>query len=620
MKITISLLKQFLFWMFVFAVSRAVFFVYYSNILAIENIPLSEVFASFWYAIPLDIATTCYILIIPFLLLFIQSFYNPKWLSYTNLFYTAIILFAYLLITTSEIGIYDEWKTKLHYKALHYITNPDEIYNSSETSVFFTLIIILIAQFVGGFWLYKRFVFDRIEKAPRNLVISILFFLIVPSMLFLGLRGGISEIPITQSKSYFSKHNFVNLASINSGYSFLISTIENYNFRDENPFEFYNPEEATKRVQQLHEVQNDTTIDILKSKRPNIVILLMESWSADLIESLGGKKGITPQFQNLEKQGLLFTNFYASGNRSEQGIAAVLGGFPSTPIISLTHNLEKIVKLPSLTKALEKEGYSTSFYFGGELMYGGINSFISVNGFDVIKEENDFDDDLPRGKLGIHDEFMLNEQLLDLNNEKQPFFSMLFTVSTHSPYDQPMDDVISWATDDNQNGYLNSAYYTDRCLGEYFEKARKQPWYSNTLFIIVADHSHNTYNNWPVYSKEYRKIPLLFYGGVLKEEYRGEKINRIGSQTDVGVTLLSQLDIATDDFFWSRNLFNPTTPEFAYYEATDGVGWISQGGYFVYSKTIDSYQEIQIEQSVKDSIIMDGKSYLQELFQQFMDY
>jgi len=620
MKITISLLKQFLFWMFVFAVSRAVFFVYYSNILAIENIPLSEVFASFWYAIPLDIATTSYILIIPFLLLFIQSFYNPKWLSYTNLFYTAIILFAYLLITTSEIGIYDEWKTKLHYKALHYITNPDEIYNSSETSVFFTLIIILIAQFVGGFWLYKRFVFDRIEKAPRNLVISILFFLIVPSMLFLGLRGGISEIPITQSKSYFSKHNFVNLASINSGYSFLISTIENYSFRDENPFEFYNPEEATKRVQQLHEVQNDTTIDILKSKRPNIVILLMESWSADLIESLGGKKGITPQFQNLEKQGLLFTNFYASGNRSEQGIAAVLGGFPSTPIISLTHNLEKIVKLPSLTKALEKEGYSTSFYFGGELMYGGINSFISVNGFDVIKEENDFDDDLPRGKLGIHDEFMLNEQLLDLNNEKQPFFSMLFTVSTHSPYDQPMDDVISWATDDNQNGYLNSAYYTDRCLGEYFEKARKQPWYSNTLFIIVADHSHNTYNNWPVYSKEYRKIPLLFYGGVLKEEYRGEKINRIGSQTDVGVTLLSQLDIATDDFFWSRNLFNPTTPEFAYYEATDGVGWISQGGYFVYSKTIDSYQEIQIEQSVKDSIIMDGKSYLQELFQQFMDY
>lgn len=620
MKIFISITKQFVFWMLVFAVSRSVFFVYYSGILEIENIPVSEMFASFWYALPLDIATASYILIIPFLLLFVQSLYKAGWLNYINLTYTAIILFAYLLITTSEIGIYDEWKTKLHYKALHYISNPGEIYNSSETSVFFTLVVILIAQFVAGFWFYKRFVFVEIENVPRKLIVSGIFFLIVPSLLFLGLRGGISEIPITQSKSYFSKHNFINLASINSGYSFLISTIENYNFRDENPFEFYNPEEVTKRVHQLHEVQNDTTTYILKSKRPNIVILLLESWSADLIESLGGRAGITPQFQQLEKQGLLFTNFYASGNRSEQAMAAVFGGFPSTPIISLTHNLEKIIKLPSLTKTLKKEGYSTSFYFGGELMYGGINSFISVNGFDVIKEVSDFDDDLPRGKLGIHDEYILSEQLLDLKNEKQPFFSALFTVSTHSPYDQPMDDVISWGADDNQNGYLNSAYYTDKCLGNYFDEARKQPWYSNTLFIIVADHSHNTYNNWPVYSKEYRRIPMLFYGDVLKDEYRGEKIDRMGSQTDIGVTLLSQLDIATDDFFWSRNLFNPTTPEFVYYESTDGVGWVSPGGYFVYSKTIDGYHEMQISPQLKDSIILDGKSYLQEVFRQFMEF
>jgi len=301
-------------------------------------------------------------------------------------------------------------------------------------------------------------------------------------------------------------------------------------------------------------------------------------------------------------------------------MSAVFGGFPSTPITAITHNLDKIIKLPSLTKELEKEGYSTSFYFGGELMYGGINSFISVNGFDVIKEISDFSDDLPRGKLGIHDEFILSEQIIDLKNEKQPFFSALFTVSTHSPYDQPMDDVISWADDDNQNGYLNSAYYTDKCLGEYFEKARKQPWYSNTLFIILADHSHNTYNNWPVYSKEYRKIPLLFYGDVIKDEYRGGKVDRIGSQTDIAITLLSQLDIATNDFFWSRNLLNPTIPEFAFFETGEGLGWVSPRGYFVYNNTIDNYQEMQIEPQLKDSIVMDGKSYLQELFRQFMEY
>jgi phosphoglycerol transferase MdoB-like AlkP superfamily enzyme len=620
LRVIISLVKQFIFWMLIFATSRAIFFVYYSSIIQVENIEISDVFASFLHAIPLDIATACYILIIPFLILLVQSLYTSKWLNYVVAIYSLVVLFVYVLITTSEIGIYDEWKTKLQYKALLYLTNPDEIYNSSETSVFFILIIILLIQFGIGAWVYKKLIFTPIKKASGSYIFSVLFLFVTSALLFIGLRGGLSEIPITQSSSYFSKHNFINLASINSGYSLLISTFENYKFKDANPFEFYDPQEAMNRIKQLHKVEKDTTNYILTTNRPNIVILLLESWSADLIYTLSGTKGITPQFHKLESEGILFTNFYASGNRSEQAMSAILGGFPSTPITAITHNLDKILKLPSLTKTLEKEGYSTSFYFGGDLMYGGIKSFISVNGFDVIKEESDIDDAIPRGKLGIHDEYMLAEQLKDLKTEQQPFFSMLFTVSTHSPYDQPMEDVISWAKRSGQNDYLNSAYYTDRSLGEYFEEARKQPWYSNTLFILVADHSHNTYNNWSVDSKEYRKVPLLLYGDVIKDEFLGEKINKIGSQTDIGVTLLSQLNIEHNNFFWSRNLFNPTIPNFAYYESADGGGWITPNGYFVYKKTIDGHPIMEIEPQLKDSIIMDGQSYLQEVFREFMEF
>ena len=620
MRIIVSLIKQFLFWMLVFAVSRMVFYIYYSGILTIESIDISDVFISFWYALPLDIATASYILVLPFIVLTIQTYWNTKWLNYINLCYTIFVLFVYISITTAEIGIYDEWKTKLHFKALNYISHPAEIYNSSETSVFFVLMAILLIQIGVGIWFYRRWIYERIMVAPHNQILSNLFFVFASILLFVGIRGGVSEIPITQSSSYFSKHNFINLASVNSGYSLLISTIENYKFKDTNPFGFYDYNIAKKRVQKLHEVVTDTTIKILNTHKPNIVILLLESWSADLIESLGGKSGITPQFRELEKEGILFTNFYASGNRSEQAMSAVFAGFPSTPITAITHSLDKINGLPSLTKTLEKEGYSSSFFFGGELMYGGINSFISVNGFDLIKEIRDFDSSLPRGKLGIHDEFILNEQLNYLDTQKQPFFSALFTVSTHSPYDQPMDDVISWAESKNQNGYLNSAYYTDKCLGKYFKKAKKQSWYSNTLFIIVADHSHNTYNNWPVYTKEYRSIPMLLVGDVIVDEFKGSKIDRIGSQTDIANTILSQLDINSDDFFWSRNLFNPTTPEFAFFETGEGVGWVSPKGYFVYNRTINEYQEMQIEPQLKDSIVMDGSSYLQVLFQQFMEY
>lgn len=198
--------------------------------------------------------------------------------------------------------------------------------------------------------------------------------------------------------------------------------------------------------------------------------------------------------------------------------------------------------------------------------------------------------------------------------------SALFTLSTHSPYDQPMDDVISWAKSEKQNGYLNSAYYCDKSIGKFFEKAKQQPWYSNTLFIIVADHSHNSYKNHPVHVRDYRHIPLFLYGDVLKPEFKGQKDNRIGSQTDIATTLLNQMNISSDDFFWSRDLFNPTTPEFAFYECTDGVGWISEDGYFVWSSKVPDLTIDEIPAEKEDTVVKNGKSYLQVLFQEFMDY
>lgn len=616
-----SLFKQYFFWLIVFALTRAVFYIYYYNLIIQDNIPFTDVIYSFWYAIPLDISTASYILLIPFLILVIQSVVFSRSLSKITFAYAALMIVVYVLITVGELGVYEEWKTKLQFKALNYLAHPDEIYNSAESSAFVTLTAILIAEIVFFIWFYRRFFFIKIIYPVRSIIFSSIFLIIGSGILFLGIRGGVSEIPITQSKSYFSKYNFINLGSINSGYSLLFSTIENYQFRNENPFNYYDQEVASERVSRLHSIDNDTTISILKTNRPNIVIILLESWSADLIESLDGEPGITPEFKNLEKEGLLFTNFYASGNRSEQAMTSIFAGFPSTPITAISHSLDKIAQLPSLTKLLIKNGYSTSFLFGGELMYGGISSFISINGFQDIREGKDFDGNIPRGKLGIPDEFMFKEQVNLVDSEQEPFFSVLFTLSTHSPYDQPMDDVINWAKSKNQNGYLNSAYYTDKCLGEYFKEVKTKPWYSNTLFILVADHSHGTYKHWPVHNRNYRRVPMLFYGDVLKDEFKGAVFDKLSSQTDITTTLLAQLNIKSNDFAWSRDLFNPEISDFVFYESTDGVGWITPNGYFVYSNTINDFMELNINPPIyTDSIVKDGKSYLQVLFQEFMDY
>ena len=616
-KIFASVLRQFLFWMFFFALNRALFLIYYSQLVSLEKPGFSEVMAGFWNALRLDMATACYILILPFFLLLLRSLINARIFDIANKVYTFIIIVAYTLITTTELGIYAEWKTKLHYKAFHYLSNPDEVYNSASTGQFIWLVLIFLIMTALSFYAYHRLVYRRPLLMKRNYFASLAFLIITPALLFLGIRGGLQEIPITQSQAFYSKHNILNLAAVNSGYSFSFSWMENHRFMKENPYQFFDDDEAISILEEINAVEKDTTIQLLKISRPNIVILLLESWSADLIHSLGGEEGITPEFEKLANDGVLFTRLYASGNRSEQAMSSIFGGFPATPVAAITHNLEKVVELPSLTERLKEEGYLTSFYFGGHLMYGGIKSYLRIAGFEEMTEIYDLPASMPMGKLGAHDEYLFDYQIEELDQYPQPFFSVIFTLSTHSPYDQPMDKVLDWGGSENE--YINSAYYTDRCLAAYFEKASQKDWYDSTLFIIVADHSHNSYRHWPVTSPQYRHIPMLFFGNVIKDEYRGTKIDRLSSQADIPVTLLKQLYLPTDEFRWSHDLLNPYSPEFAFYEATNGLGWIRNSGHFVWHKSY-GFLEMDIPEEEKDSLVKEGKAYLQVLFREFMDY
>ena len=167
---------------------------------------------------------------------------------------------------------------------------------------------------------------------------------------------------------------------------------------------------------------------------------------------------------------------------------------------------------------------------------------------------------------------------------------------------------------------LNSVYYSVSCLFDFVEKAKLQTWYDSTLFIFVSDHSHPSPFEFPYYSKEVRKIPLIFYGNVLKEEYRGKTFDKIISQTDIAATLLSQLNLPHDKYVWSKDVFNPNAPEFAYYGYDNGFGWISPKGNYAYlmDGQIIEYQFETKSDSL--SLIKTGKSFVETLYQQYLDY
>ncbi|MCX6305576.1 MAG: sulfatase-like hydrolase/transferase [Bacteroidetes bacterium] len=615
-KIVLSFLRQLAFWMLFFNAARLIFILYYLNIIIIEKIRFAEVLGVFFYSLKLDLATACYIMVFPFLILVVQSVWSPRWINWINKVYAGIIITGYSLTAAGEMGIYAEWKTKLTYKVIKYLSNPGEIFNSAETGTFILLVAVFLLIASGTTFIYLRFFYTNLVHVGRNWWFSALFAIIVPGMLVVGLRGGVRQIPINQSESYFSDHNILNIASVNNAFNLYISIFENLRNFNHDPYMFMDKATAAGIMKKIYRTTNDSTQLVLKTNKPNIVLLILESWSADLIEDLGGEPGITPEFKKLEKNGILFDQVYASGSRSEQGMASIFGGFPAHPVSSITVQPDKFVKLPSIVKVLEKNGYGSSFYFGGQLIYGNIKSYIIFNGFDKIMEGDNFPKSIPQGKLGIHDEYTLAYMENDIGKMKQPFFAALFTLSTHSPWDQPFPKPLKWG--DNEHDYINAAYYTDHCLGEFFTNARKQPWFDNTLFIIVADHSHNSYRNWHPHSREYHKIPMLFYGNVVKDELKGTICHKLGNQHDIAATLLGQLALPAGDFHYSKDLFNRSSPEFAYYTTEDGVGWIRPYGYFTFDKGPNFYYW-WTDPKLADSIRQEGKAYLQTVFGEYMN-
>ncbi|HRT12992.1 MAG TPA: sulfatase-like hydrolase/transferase [Bacteroidales bacterium] len=618
-KYFLSILKHYLFWFLFFAFGR-IFFLIANQDLILE-IPKSEIFATFWHALLLDYSAISYILVIPFILLTLQLIFNRKFLNLLLKIYMITFIILCSILIFSDISIYDEWSLKINYKAIAYLKNPSEVIESASSTHTLTVILgTIFLSFISIYSYLHWIIKPHIDVKKRFYIPAFFILLIGLGIQFIGIRGGVSPIPISQSAAYFSKHQILNDAAVNVPWNLMHSSIRFSSLNYNNPFAHLDETTARATIKELFTVPTDSSLSVLKSENINIVLIVLESWSADLIETITGEEGITPFFHELEKGGILFTQLYANGHRSQQGLSAILSGFPPIPIQVITDNIEKYQNLNSLVKDLKKVGYQSSFYFGGDLVYGNLKAYIMFNGFDKIVEEKDFPKDLARGKLTIYDEEVLSYHVKDMRNEKEPFFSMIFTGSTHSPYDEPKKvEQLTWEC--AELAYLNSAKYTDYCLKKYFDLVKNEPWYDNTLFILVADHSHKTHKQNPYHSPDYQHIPMLWFGKAIKDEYRGTTINAVCSQVDIPLTLLRQLHLPTEHYRWSLDIFNPTTEKFAAFETQWGMNWIRENHFLRYDGFKDYFYPTENE---NDSLLNKEKlylkSYLQVLYDEYINY
>ena len=620
-KYVIFLVKILIFFLVLFASMRIVFIVNYWHLVNVDMVPFTEILKGFFKALPLDIATACYIIPIPALVMFIFTCLNKN-ISYRWMrWYFYVIIALYILAVMGEIGIYGEWGTKLSAKALAYLENPSEVMNTASTQQS-VLLISLWACFTLLFcWWYVRWIepsniIKRERKTDWFMYPSV--FVLVFGLMFLGMRGGVGEIPISTSSGYFSNYKIVNIMTVNPAYNLMENISNSRKLDTKAHFNFMDTERAETITKETHQVECDSTVMVLKNDRPNILIVLLESWSADLIESLGGDPRIAPNFHSLEKDGILFTNFYASANRSQQGIASIIGGLPGLPVTTITNHQEKYYAIPSIVKSLDSVGYYTSFYFGGELNYGNILSYLRYNEFNRIVEGKDVNEHFHKGKLGIQDADMLPWAAKDINSQPEPFFTTIFTLSSHSPYDYPkIFDEMQWPQ--LEKDFINSAKYTDIAIKLFMDKAKQQPWYENTLFMFMADHSHPSDKNHKMESFAYHKIPLLLYGEPIIDSLRGTTFDKICGNTDVPATILAQLGLNHEEFFWSKNVFNTCYRPFAFFELNSGLGWKTEEGEYVLSAE-NNITTNTFPKDKSDSLTQQGKAYMQYHFDLFNRY
>ncbi|HEY0176250.1 MAG TPA: LTA synthase family protein, partial [Pedobacter sp.] len=307
------------------------------------------------------------------------------------------------------------------------------------------------------------------------------------------------------------------------------------------------------------------------------------------------------------------------GNRTDKGILGTLAAQPSLAPQNIVKWPQKMEKIPALSGEFFRNGYQTSFFYGGQSEFDNYKAFILSHNYQLLIDRKKFRAKDMNSKWGAYDGVVFNTQLRELNKSKQPFFSTQMTLTNHEPFEVPGN--YKFGKKDNVQRFKSTAYYTDSCLNDFLEQAKKQPWYKNTLFIFVADHGHILPKGRDeIYIPQRYHIPLLFFGEVIKEEFRGKILGQVGSQIDIASTLLHQLDMNAKPFVWSKNLLNPQTKSFAYFSWDNGMGFIDNKQCVTFDNVGKRCLYNDHPDDVKNTgqLLKDAKAYLQTTYQQFL--
>ena len=424
---------------------------------------------------------------------------------------------------------------------------------------------------------------------------------------FLLFRGGVQQNPLRPGDAMTYSSSFLNNLKITGSYSIIHDLSDVGDFK-----QFYDEDDNIQFVQSLLSQSagqqafdpNYPLLRYFEPRRridtsagrfetvasaapaghpPNIIILLMESWSAKFLEAHGYSNDVAPNFNALAKQGVFFQNFYAAGGRSANGLFSILTGIPDRAGRTILRSSRIFNRFGALPLLLKKKNYSTLFVHGGDLHFDNLDTGLPHLGFDELVGLTEMKASglySRQWTMGFHDEDMYDMLVRRIDTlykgNQKPFFAMAFTSNNHHPFGLPDESFAIFDDSDPEAAFKNSYHYSDYALGRLISTLRTRPYFDNTIIFIVADHSHHANLDY----LQDREIPLLIYAPAF---FTGQKRLDVAGQLDILPTVLSLAGGDSKYAAMGRDLTEPLQPDqkpFAFFAGgsnTDIIGMVSQG-------------------------------------------
>lgn len=551
----------------------------------------------------LDAATAGYLTAFPFLLVLISIWFRKFPLKKTLYGYYILAAALISIIFVVDMALYTFWGFKLDASVFLYIDSPKEALASVSVGFILLRVLAILLLIALNSWVLLK-ITPSVLTATRKRIAGTAGMLLLGGVLFIIIRGGVTESTSNIGQVYFSNEPFLNHSAVNPDFSLLSSMGKSQDFASE--FNFFDEEKRAALFDGLYPTTDgDSIIQVLNTKRPNILIILMEGFGGAFVEPLGGLPDVTPHFNRLSKEGVFFTNCYANSFRTDRGTVCTFSGYLGLPTASVMKIPAKSRTLPAIAEGLSKAGYKTDFLYGGDINFTNMKSYLLSTGYQRLTANTDFSlAEQTSNAWGVNDDITFEYLYNQLRNRKEegPWHTAFLTLSSHEPFEVPYHRL--------EDKIPNAFAYTDECLGKFVDRLKQTPAWKDLLVICLPDHGFYYPREGSNAMPRFYHIPLLWLGGAVKQPMQ---VDKIMNQTDLAATLLGQLGLEHTAFTFSRNVLGSDYKyPFAFYSFNNGFSFRDSTGVTVFDNNSGSilFDEPEADESRLDK----GKAILQTVY------